>query len=502
MRRKKSSWLRDIAVSLAICGASAGPAQGQSCGPPCQTANPPSSGTWTLAGSPYCITSDFLIGDLTIEPGVCVLVDGPCKIEVLFRLRALGTAAQPITFTSQDPQERWKGLEFNNAGTGSELNYCTISRSDNSGVRITITSSGVEPPLLRRCTIEANTSVAPGGGIRALLLPGNPYPVLEDCRILNNAAASAQHQRAGGLYLSGSAKLTGCAFDGNLCVGTTSACSNASALGSSMYCDGDGTVIVNSCVFSGGETHSSAPIGCGPGISRAAIFVAEGVSLQLENSIIACNSVTVGFSSIASTGGIWVEGGTVSILNCAIARNTSYGVFNDGGTVDVRNSILYDNNQLTAPPNPTYGAQYGGDIPTFNYCDVRLVPGAPPLPGEGNIDVNPVFKGLGCDACQLMIQPVSLNLVDHGDPALVDACRLSYGGDRSDIGAHGGPGNCHWFCYPDCDSDQACSLTVADFGCFQTKFVSGHMYADCNGDGVLTVADFGCFQTMFVVGCP
>ncbi len=55
-------------------------------------------------------------------------------------------------------------------------------------------------------------------------------------------------------------------------------------------------------------------------------------------------------------------------------------------------------------------------------------------------------------------------------------------------------------CYPDCNTDA--SLTVADFGCFQTKFVAADPYADCNGTGGLTVADFGCFQTKFVAGCP
>jgi hypothetical protein len=54
-------------------------------------------------------------------------------------------------------------------------------------------------------------------------------------------------------------------------------------------------------------------------------------------------------------------------------------------------------------------------------------------------------------------------------------------------------------CYPDCNGDS--TLTVADFGCFQTKFVAGDPYADCNGDSALTVADFGCFQTAFVGGC-
>ncbi len=58
----------------------------------------------------------------------------------------------------------------------------------------------------------------------------------------------------------------------------------------------------------------------------------------------------------------------------------------------------------------------------------------------------------------------------------------------------------HTLCYPDCNADGV--LTVADFACFQTKFVQGNSYADCNGDGARTVADFGCFQTKFVVGCP
>ncbi len=45
-------------------------------------------------------------------------------------------------------------------------------------------------------------------------------------------------------------------------------------------------------------------------------------------------------------------------------------------------------------------------------------------------------------------------------------------------------------------------LTIADFACFQTRYVLTDPYADCNEDGSLTIADFGCFQTRFVAGCP
>jgi probable HAF family extracellular repeat protein len=55
-------------------------------------------------------------------------------------------------------------------------------------------------------------------------------------------------------------------------------------------------------------------------------------------------------------------------------------------------------------------------------------------------------------------------------------------------------------CYADCNGSG--SLTVADFGCFQSAFVAGDPDADCDGSGTLTVADFGCFQTEFVAGCP
>ena len=58
----------------------------------------------------------------------------------------------------------------------------------------------------------------------------------------------------------------------------------------------------------------------------------------------------------------------------------------------------------------------------------------------------------------------------------------------------------HTTCYADCNHD--CTLTVADFGCFQTSFVTGDEYADCNGNGAFTIADWGCFQTRFVAGCP
>ncbi len=54
-------------------------------------------------------------------------------------------------------------------------------------------------------------------------------------------------------------------------------------------------------------------------------------------------------------------------------------------------------------------------------------------------------------------------------------------------------------CYADCNADNA--LTIADFGCFQSRFASQNSYADCNQSASLTIADFGCFQSQFASGC-
>lgn len=57
-------------------------------------------------------------------------------------------------------------------------------------------------------------------------------------------------------------------------------------------------------------------------------------------------------------------------------------------------------------------------------------------------------------------------------------------------------------CYADCDySTGIHELDILDFVCFQQRFVDGHPYADCNGDGSLDILDFVCFQQAFLEGC-
>jgi len=97
--------------------------------------------TWTLAGSPYNVTSSITViagAILTIEPGVEVRFNQSTHVQVNGRIVAVGTAAQPILFTGTTAQAGWwYGLSFNgttgNPLTGSVLDFVTVEYGGKGG---------------------------------------------------------------------------------------------------------------------------------------------------------------------------------------------------------------------------------------------------------------------------------------------------------------------------------------------------------------------------------
>lgn len=111
--------------------------------------------TWSLAESPVLVTdtvSIFPAATLTIDPGVVVLFDAGKRIDVRGKLKANGTAAGPILFTSSSAtpaKNDWSGISVNNSVGGSaELKFSTfeyassaISISNNNSLAMDITDS-------------------------------------------------------------------------------------------------------------------------------------------------------------------------------------------------------------------------------------------------------------------------------------------------------------------------------------------------------------------------
>jgi hypothetical protein len=104
-----------------------------------------------------------------------------------------------------------------------------------------------------------------------------------------------------------------------------------------------------------------------------------------------------------------------------------------------------------------------------------------------------------CAPCGIMLAAASANpaqALHFGCSATAIQVFLNGGGsDCLD------PGDSVGVCRADVNGDG--TLTLADFGAFQSAYAMGQAYvADFNHDGVLNLADFGAFKTAYGAGCP
>ncbi len=175
------------------------------------------SGTWSPAGSPYCVLGDITVaagGQLTIEPGVQVIFMGHYSLTVGpdARLVAQGTAAQPIRFTAGNTQLGFGGLRLVGSAEDDVLDYCTITYAS-KGVGPVGTEYGDEDlsggalylyessPTIAHC-ILANNIGAAGGAIFC----HSSSPVIRNTLIANNACMGGTAQ-AGGIYSMGNSSV-------------------------------------------------------------------------------------------------------------------------------------------------------------------------------------------------------------------------------------------------------------------------------------------------------
>ena len=101
------------------------------------------SQTWTKAGSPYTLVDNATVSSgssLTIEPGVQVNSTGRYTLNLVGRLRAVGTPADPIDISLGS------GLTFFNGSLGSEVAWATVRDSIDFGITTKLDAQNLYAP--------------------------------------------------------------------------------------------------------------------------------------------------------------------------------------------------------------------------------------------------------------------------------------------------------------------------------------------------------------------
>jgi len=201
-------------------------------------------------------------------------------------------------------------------------------------------------PIIRNCRFESNNAIVDGGG----MYNNDSDPVIEDCHFEFNEAQFS----GGGIAISNDSylTLTNCTFD-----------LNYGFEGGALYVHSSNAVITN----------------CSFGVNDAV----EGGAIFLRSSDPTLNNCSFYKNSSSSYGGaILLEFSSPTLNNCTLFDNTApyngSGIAAIGSTPQIRNCILWQNgdNEINDTENPivTYSIVTGGH------------------PGEGNLDVDPLFE--------------------------------------------------------------------------------------------------------------
>ncbi len=282
-------------------------------------------------------------------------------------------------------------------------------------------------PVLTNCVFQDNNEYGMGNSIGS-------SPIIINCIFENNGWSGIRS------FFSRNLTLSGCLFNGNtgfMGAGIDSSHSDlvlynckfignrANAHGGGIYSTGDNIKLYN-CIFGSNSADMGGAI--------ASHYVRL---LTLHNCIINDNSADYG------GGGIDISSGKVMLYNCTLSGNTTKRLF--GGGIDysgsksdftLTNCIVWGNtpDQIDGEAIVSYSNVQGG------------------LPGEGNIDVDPLFADLANGDYHLKSQAgrwdpvnqtwiqddVTSPCIDAGDPRSALSEEPQPNGQRINMGAYGG----------------------------------------------------------------
>lgn len=241
-----------------------------------------------------------------------------------------------------------------------------------------------------------------------------------------------------------------------------------------------------------------------------------GVNTATANGVFCCTAAgNGGHDENPATSNLIAPADAFKVISCGAVNGSGgiVGFSSDGPTADGRvkpEVLAKGSGTSTVSPGSTsgYTTASGTSLstplvasavacliqarPTWTVDGMRTMLFATALDQVANGQPDPLFvRGYG------ILDAAGAAAADCNGNGVPDSQDIS-GGTSRDCNANATPDECE--CRPDFNADG--SLTVADFGAFQSAYVLAHPCADFNGDTQHTVADFGAFQTAYVLGCP
>ena len=176
----RASTTRLVALGIGILVSLAWVAAAQTLVPP-----GPTSGEWTLTGSPYIVVDNFSVPsgtNLIIDPGVTVLIGSNLTITANGFIHGAGTPSQRITISAASSTYNYNTIWINNSPGTNRFHYCDFV---NAQTAVSMSDSGGSQPMVAEilnCTFSNCASQAILGLSQPICSGNTTFnPVIQNC---------------------------------------------------------------------------------------------------------------------------------------------------------------------------------------------------------------------------------------------------------------------------------------------------------------------------------